>query len=158
MDPRHLWVQSLQRGLELELNGALNEAEDASRAAKENNRILTGVSNWLDRRAELQRAAAEIDRRRRLEHAKVHTEWKGKFSELEKEMREKQTALEQEFHNRIDSLEEWRRIEDLNVEREWNQKRSALESSELISAQILNNKEREIPKIEEVKEEIKEEK
>jgi len=85
MDPRHLWVsklpfnfkkiqkkvQSLQRGLELELNGALNEAEDASKAAKENNRILTGVSNWLDRRAELQRAAAEIDRRRRLEHAKV---------------------------------------------------------------------------------------
>jgi len=68
------------------------------------------------------------------------------------------TALEQEFHNRIDLLEEWRRIEDLNVEREWNQKRSALESYELISAQILKNKEREIPRIEEEKEEINEEK
>ena len=29
-------------------------------------------------------------------------------------------------------------MEDLNVEREWNQKRSALESSELISAKLIN--------------------
>ncbi|KAF7634508.1 hypothetical protein Mgra_00006079 [Meloidogyne graminicola] len=135
MDPRHFWVQSLQRGLELELNGALNEAEDASRAAKENNRILTGISAWLDKRAELQRTAAEIDRKRREEHAKIHTQWKGKFSELEKEMHEKQ------FHQKIDLLEEWRRIEDLNIEREWNQKRSALESSELICSKILNKEE-----------------